>query len=291
MTHPAASGRVAAFGDPHALSGIFLAMCSRFDAVALVVEAYFDESYESGTASGRLLCVAGYVFLKSKARTFETKWAALLRRYGLPYFRMSSCAHGASPFDRLDKNDRVKAEKEAIALIRESAAYGLAVTVDEAEFDSLAVANERIATAYEFCVWICLLATRIWVEKHRPLAQIAYFFESGHADQPRANMVMKRIFDHPTLRETYRYSGHAFVPKETSLPTQAAEMLAWHWFQDSKRRREGKKPNPRKDTFALITEKDLGSLHLDALLIVEIMLELSKSELYGSPSAMSRIEA
>ena len=99
---------------------------NRNDLVALL-QTYFDESH----GPDGLMCVAGYVFTKSRAMTFDRLWRRdVLKKYGLPYFRMSSCAHGNEPFDKLGKAKCVDAEKQAISIIHETALRGVAATVD-----------------------------------------------------------------------------------------------------------------------------------------------------------------
>src|ERR1700686_2693669 len=71
-----------------------------------LVEAYFDES---GTHQGSpIMCVAGYLFSPEQCKRFSEEWSAVLKEYGLPYFRMSECAHGTGVFsDKKDKCDEV----------------------------------------------------------------------------------------------------------------------------------------------------------------------------------------
>ena len=124
-----------------------------------VIEAYFDESYAD---SGEPLCVAGYGFRKTKARALDKNWKRLLKKYDLPFFRMSACAHHNPPFDRLTKEQCEDVARAAIELIRKYADRGFAVTVDEKDFEAR-VPPEGLAVhggAYEFCVWNCLMGVR-----------------------------------------------------------------------------------------------------------------------------------
>jgi hypothetical protein len=53
-------------------------------------------------------------------------------QFDLPFFRMSACAHGIKPFDKLTKDQRVEIEKQMIVIINRWMARGLATTVDPA---------------------------------------------------------------------------------------------------------------------------------------------------------------
>lgn len=249
----------------------------RNDLVALL-QTYFDESHGP---DGRM-CVAGYAFTKSRAITFDRLWRRkVLGKYALPYFRMSSCAHGNDPFDKLNKDERLEAEKQAIAIIHETALRGVAATVDPDVWQYV-TRNHPVArmtgTPYEFCTWICILMISIWAREERTggAHSISYIFESGDANQSKANSMMNFAFKHKHVRDYTMYGGHAFFPKEKATPTQAADLLAWQWFTD--RKRVKKKPyTPRKDLRALI---DGGinhtTVHADEEFLVGMLYDMRR---------------
>jgi hypothetical protein len=82
--------------------------------------------------------------------------------------------------------------------------------------------------------------------------QISYIFESGDSHQPEANAMMNFAFNHAHIRDFCMYAGHGFFPKERTTPCQAADLFAWQWFTDSRRRASGKYSRPRKDLVSLI---------------------------------------
>lgn len=241
-----------------------------------ILEAYFDESYGSGGP----LCVAGYVFNKTNARSLDKEWRGMLRRWKLPYFRMSACAHYAPPFkDVLRKDQCVEVEKEAIALIRRHALCGVAATVDEEVFERVTkrgLIAHLSANPYEFCAWTCALMVRNWAEdsfKGGP-SSITYFFEAGHQHQNQANVMMDKIAKDERARALSMYAGHAFVEKLDARPTQAADLLAWQWFTDCKRRVQPKYA-PRKDLAALIENKPRHLvMHADESYLTEMLSDM-----------------
>lgn len=94
-----------------------------------LIQAYFDESY----GPDGHVCVAGYVFTKSRAIAFDRAWRRdILEHYCLPHFRMSACAHGSDPFKGLLRDQRIDAATRAISIIHKYALHGVAVTVDPA---------------------------------------------------------------------------------------------------------------------------------------------------------------
>lgn len=253
-----------------------------------LLEAYFDESY----GPGGLVCVAGYVFTKSRAQALDKSWRKMLGDWGLPYFRMSSCAHGNEPFDTFSAGERIAVEMEAIALIHMHALHGVAATVDPAELAKVATghpAGRLKATPYEFCVWHCVTMVAMWAREKRTGGShsISYIFEAGDAHQGEANAMMNFAVSQPIYREFLMYGGHAFVPKEKARATQAADLLAWQWFTDSKRRT--KKPYaPRKDLQALL---DGGvaheNVHADQKYLSRMIYNLSEVRLGKHMTALS----
>jgi hypothetical protein len=217
------------------------------DLVAMI-EAYFDES---GSDDGSpALCVAGYLFRKEECQALDLKWKVVLDDFGLPYFRMSACAHGNHPFDKLCLNQRIEVEKLMIELVRSHMLFGAAVSVNEQEYNSWP-ARRLIGSAYTYCCWQSLAGMLDWLEQNKIDGDLAYFFESGHEHQSQANAIMKRIFDNPKLRQHYRYITHAFVDKQKVRPVQTADILAWLHAKHLKDLQNGKS-NPRADFVALV---------------------------------------
>jgi hypothetical protein len=225
------SGRL--FAGESVFSDIAASLLGRRD-VAVLVQSYFDESWDE-----EIICVAGYIFKSGKARKFDTEWRRMLTRYRLPYFRMSACNQGTEPFDKLSKDQCVAVQKEAIALVGDFASFGAAVTVDQSAFNKIITNKGFVRTPYEFCVWMVLTAVQVWIEDHNEARKAAYFFEAGHAHQGMANTLMDNMFKNQSMKDAYRYKAHVFVDKKESRPTQAADILAWQWFKDLTRRKNG----------------------------------------------------
>jgi hypothetical protein len=250
-----------------------------------MLEAYFDES---GSHDGSpVLCVAGYLFEKEGAKTLDSKWRQVLERFSLPFFHMVDCAHGAEPFDKLSKDERIAVEKEMIALIRSHTIFGFAVGVDEKEYNNLFRTDNPFGTAYSYCCWTCLTAIHNWIARRAYMNhEIAYFFEAGHRDQGEANIVMQKIFNDPNLRREYRYGAHAFVAKEKVCAIQTADMLAWQHATHIKRKLRGQE-EPRKDLIALIEDQPVECkfIHREAILNMRAQV----SALYSGRQVISGI--
>jgi hypothetical protein len=223
------------------------------------LKSYFDESYDDA-----LLCVAGYSFTSANARHLDEDWRKMLARHArLPFFRMSACNANQYPFDSFSKQECIDVASEAIGLINKYAGFGYAVTVDQKLFHKVIGRNGFVSSPYEFCSWVCLSAVKMEFGKLFPESNMRFFFEAGFRHQNLANKMMIRIFKSPQLREQYRYKSHTFVDKKDSRPTQAADLLAWQWYKDSIRRRNGIF-KPRGDLFALTRGTKHYVLHADS---------------------------
>ena len=213
-----------------------------------LAEVYVDES---GTHDGSpVLCVAGYVFYRRHALEFTKKHSADLKRIGVPYFHAKECNPGRGAYAEISKEGRLWSQTSLIKKTREFTQYGFAASVNEAEFDSVVGSNGYAHNAYSFLLWMGLCAVGNWIERVNFQGKVSYIFEAGHKHQGKANALMNEIFLAPDLREKFRYGQHGFSPKECAVPLQSADLFAWHWFTDHKKRLAGK-PR-RKDLDALI---------------------------------------
>jgi Protein of unknown function (DUF3800) len=223
------------------------------------VEAYFDESGTDDKSP--MLCVAGYILEKTAAARMDADWLAVLNKFNLPYFRMSSCAHRTGPFKMLSEEDCIEVEKQMIAIIKASASFGVAVTVDTRAFARVMPERnfKEIGSPYSLCAHTCLTAVKSWATEKNFNGSISYMFEAGHKSQSEANGIMNRLFKNPQMRVAHRYSGHSFVDKALARPLQAADLLAWQWFLDRRRctslAAQSLSPRPRLDLQELVRDE------------------------------------
>lgn len=203
-----------------------------------MIEAYFDES-GSGQGSG-FFCVAGYVFDKVRCQKLDHDWKASLDPFGLPYFRMSSCAHGNKPFDKLSAQQRDHVAREIIGHIQNHAICGFSTSISLEILDRHSKDDsDPFGSAYTLLCYMTLLGVKQWADDAGFGGEIAYFFEAGDQFESQANKLMKDIFVLPEERQAFRYSAHAFVDKRKVRPVQAADVLAWHMVTDCRRKAEG----------------------------------------------------
>jgi hypothetical protein len=213
------------------------------------VDVYFDESGSDDNSP--VLCIAGYIIEKDAALSMDAEWLDVLEEFKLPFFRMSACAHGTYPFDRLSKDQRIEVGKEMIKIIKNRTLQGLAVTVEPKLFEEIMPAIPEVGTAYAFCAHACVAGVQWWANHNNFSGLVTYVFESGHGNQSEANQLVTRLSKIPQKRMQQRYSSHMFADKRKVRPLQAADLLAWQWFTDHKRKQKGI-ANRRQDCAALM---------------------------------------
>jgi hypothetical protein len=235
-----------------------------------MIEAYFDES---GSHEGSaILCIAGFLIESGAASSMDLAWTKLLADYSLPFFHMEECAHGIGVFKPLSLDERIAAETRAIGIMREFLTICFVISVDPFVFDQIVPVSPLLGSAYSVCANACLHCVQIWADQNSYKGDIAYFFENGHKSQSEANEIMRKIFSVPRLRERFRYASHTFAEKRKVQLLQAADIVAWLWHTESKRKLLHTRPRRRADLTALMKPKADGRLffagsHLDSELL------------------------
>lgn len=215
---------------------------------------YMDES--GSHADSPVLCVAGYIFERDNAARFTTEWQSLLSEYGLPYFRMSACAHGTDPFSALSKEQRIAVQTAAIPLIKKYTECGFATSLNEVEYSEIIQPlSPGKFSAYSFCLQNCMRMVKLWARGRGNFGPFAYFFETGHRDQKATNEWMSEVYRDEHKKRQRMYHSHTFTDKRECPPLQAADVLAWQTFTFTKNWRAGSK-RMRADFRALLRVQD-----------------------------------
>lgn len=248
------------------ISPYTLSFFDRADAV-VVMAAYFDAS-----SAGEFLGVGGYLFRKKFVKPFEKEWNGMRRKFGLDFFHMTDCNAQQGPFQHLEKPDCDAAARMAIASIKKFAAQGFSAATQPVVFRGVSGAEDLLHNPFSACVSAVLAQCGAWAEENDPDARIFYVFEAGDDHQADAHKILQSIADNPKRRARYHYEDHAFLTKRGSLPTQAADILAWHVSKQWDREQRGI-DRLRGDFSALVesipTRKDwLDRERLGALLSV-----------------------
>jgi hypothetical protein len=217
-------------------------------------EAYFDESYED--RSPRVLCIAGYVFRKSKAQAFGKAWSAYLRSNGLPYFHANEAAHRDGVFDGWTDEQIDVVSRKLIAMTKEYTDFGVAVAVDQDEYEKICTGHVMFPTAYAFVLMNCLYRIAHWRIRASVSAPTAYFFEQGHKHSDDAHRFLSFMAAGDDFPARTGYRAHGFLPKETPH-LHPGDLLAWLWRLHAARLLKNEtRWRTRQDLLALKRPKD-----------------------------------
>lgn len=225
-----------------------------------LVEMYADESYSEERSS--LFCVAGYLFEKTEAKRFNKRWQAMLNSYCLTEFHMTDCAHHQGEYKKLCKQQCDDVSREAIEIIKATAAYGFVISVDSEDYaEIMQPLSKDSISDYSFCLLQTLSCIEVWADGTGFSGDVAYTFEAGHRHERDAHKTLENMYGDSASRDRFRISTYAFSPKKKVLPLQAADILAWHWLLEGYRQRLGdKRDRPvRKDLLALIRPQDMSA--------------------------------
>ncbi|QLC25097.1 DUF3800 domain-containing protein [Parasphingopyxis algicola] len=187
-----------------------------------VMQAFFDAS-----EGGGYLTVGGYLFRKKHIKPFTKRWRAMLRKFGIEYFRMTECNTASGEFSNKGEQECDQCARTAIPIITDYATSGITATVDIGAFEQSGL-TDFMQSPFSLAAYSALVGCRQWAEANDLVARVFYVFEAGDDYQSDANQLLNSISEDAERRQTYYYEDHAFLTKRGSLPTQAADILAWH---------------------------------------------------------------
>jgi hypothetical protein len=221
------------------------------NGIAVLISAYFDESAEGDSQNG-LLSVSGYALDMVGVDRLIPEWKQMLDKYRLPYFHMSECNACSGIYDHLDDDECDECARAAIQIARSHPLHGHAFAVDQSEYREIMQNHGFDCDPYTFMVWGIFIHVNRWVHENRSNQGISLYFESGYQTQRRANELLQALSQDQWGGKNHvvRYE---FVRKETSEPTQAADLVAWHVRKLYENIRNGKPA--RRDTQALIKDR------------------------------------
>ena len=229
----------------------------------MMVQAYFDES---GTHDGSpVMCVAGYVFDAQQCLCLDQEWADALGAYGLNQFHAVECAHGVGAFAALNKKDRNDLTIRLIGIIKRRMRLGVAVSLSDTDFGKVPPPQYDRGGPYMFCVMQVLAGVVAWADKYSYQGEISYFFESGHKHEKLAHQSIKELQSRLLESRSMRVHSVTFGGKSDFRPLQAADILAYEWCKELKRKNiRQEKYRPMRAALESLLDQSHIAQHFDA---------------------------
>jgi hypothetical protein len=203
------------------------------ELLIVALSAYFDESFNEEDIGPPIMVVAGFLSPeKLWLNEFEPRWAKLLKKFDIPYFRMEEFAHFKGPFTGWEKREDARREflGKAIKIIGKTTIGSFATGVlikDWERCNQHYELEEQLFRPYPLCGWACMDNVYRWCRRQRrpyPRNQVMFFFEFGGPDQGDLIKVADRSFH--VIPQTPRK-----IPQDGSPPLgalQAADFASWH---------------------------------------------------------------
>lgn len=215
------------------LSPYALSFFDRADFVTVFV-SYFDASENGGVYT-----VGGLLFRKKHIRPFEHIWKKMLKKFQIPHFHMTDCNVGEGIFAHLTEDECIECAAMAIDAVATFALKGTTRSVRIRDFEEVVTDRGFLPSAYAACAYPAMMDLFNWADKNDKEPRLFYVFEAGEAKQGDVQNLLSAIAQDEGRRDRFRYEDHAFLPKEGSMPTQGADIVAWHGAKHVKRRDEG----------------------------------------------------
>ena len=216
-----------------------------------MLEAYCDES-DSVAGGSPLLVLAGYLSDEADWRLFNKAWASkVLDAYSIPYFHAKDLrSQNAKLYRHLNFKERRNLLEAACSVIGQHVKAGAIVYMRPSDWKNSTSPRQRSkwGSAYGICVE--LMVAVVLGEIVGGPERVSVFLEDGHVNAADA---IRKIHNykhdtepieypemalpvhtsepnHPELRmreESMRIGDIALVSKVRSMPTQAADLLAY----------------------------------------------------------------
>ena len=214
---------------------------SRFDAFVLsalrdtsfmaIAEAYFDDS---GTHVESTTAIAGcFISTVKQWRRFTSEWEEVAAKSNFRTFHMAEFASCKGEFIGWPNKKRERVLTRLCALINKYSSVGTAVGVVKADYESAIQGDFRNYCGryhYTFVVRHCAKGPRKWLNEH-PGSSIQYIFDQMGKGKGEIMNVMDDAMERSRQRGETAITGYSFEDKSRFAPLQAADILAWSYYQ------------------------------------------------------------
>ena len=191
----------------------------------MVLKGFFDAS----ARPGGVFCVAGFAFKKLQLQKFDRDWWKFFGKYGGCHMKeLTFRRHGR--FKGVEQQEADRLIAEAVKILRKRASFGVAVSCDLKEIDSLLPKwIQGFEHAYPVCCHMAMHILGSKIAESGSDHEVAYTFETGDLYSGCAHNFMKNALKAPEVVAAYRHKSHVFADKADALALQGADMLAWEW--------------------------------------------------------------
>jgi hypothetical protein len=210
-----------------------------------MISAYFDDS---GTHTGgkwgpsRIVLVAGIFGTEGALAGLEHNWQKHLdrplcgRKDRIRRFHMVDCYESQGEFAGWSRTETDYFCRQLQDVIIESGvgAYGCAVS--RQDWDELVTGDVRgfLGDAEGYCISQCFVRALGWAQQKTFDPQMTFVFDNRTPEIERRGRAIGDVFQKYQTDATPHVVGTAFLSSTAIRPLQAADMLAWEFYQHAK---------------------------------------------------------
>lgn len=228
---------------------------------------------DSGTAPDQKVAIAAAVIAPVPAwRRFEREWRRVMQKEGFKCFHTAECVarNGKSEFGDWDEAKRDRVIRRMKQLIKKYAARVIALAIHKADFDEVVTGEVRELAGkshYTIAVRSLLGDVKRWrTMREHSVQQIEYIFDwmEPNTDGRREEVegiLCKAHLAQRSLESFGIYQGfYAFRKRCAVVQLQAADFVAWTYFQAAKQKYQGTPIHPiAKETLEYFNTLDRDS--------------------------------
>jgi hypothetical protein len=203
--------------------------------VAQLYSVYLDES---GTHKGSdAVVVAGFISNATKWNAFSIEWKAALDAWGVPMFHMADFENWQGCFASWSKDDHKSHLNHLLETIKRHTFSSIAFVVRKKSFDKILSdrAKRLCGDAYGLASIGCWYNLRQVVKESRVDGYIDYTMESGSKGRSALAWIYGEQSKYLEWVEDTRMFSLSFRDKRLILPLQAADILAYEIYKQTKR--------------------------------------------------------
>jgi hypothetical protein len=234
-----------------------------------MAEAYFDDSGTHPEANTAI--AACYLSTVKEWKRFNSKWRKAGAKAGFRTFHMSEFAAGHGEFVGWPDPKRKRVLSKLCTIINDHITLGTVVGVLKRDYDSAIRGDFKNYCGryhYTFVVRHCAKGPRAWLDENHS-SSIRYFFDQMSKGKGEIMDVMDRALE--TSRLEMQQTGvlslvdYSFGNKAIFPPLQAADILAWSYFQLIQERTAGRTLGwVPKDALDILLKADVRHKFYDA---------------------------
>jgi len=206
------------------------------DLMAMLT-VYCDDSGNS-----RVAAVAGYLGTALQWKRFCPEWKRALDKENIQVMHRTNLEtwHGEFTEDKgWNPTRRTAFVKRLHPIIKHRTYTGVGTSVLLADFETTMPdwVKTLFGGPYGWCAHECIVAMRVWSDRHRQSDPIEWVFEQGTRGTHEIGLMFEGLCENPAWRQQYRLkpNGWSFKPKSLR-PLQSADRVAYELYKHTENR-------------------------------------------------------